>query len=195
MITGLAGMTTRNVASIYFVYVFTWPFFTRRSFQLSHQFSFTFVISFSHSLCHSLSIFFVFVASDGLSTSSSSSGSPISSQGFSALELFRKKRSQRPIFTTSHELDAMLGSGIRLGEVTEFCEFLYSGGGLVPSLSFFYFPLLLLPFCVCSLTVGVAFLFLFYSTLSNIRWSSRIWENADVYATGLQRTDSRSPFR
>jgi RAD51-like protein 2 len=41
--------------------------------------------------------------------------------GRSALDLLRSKRSRRPIFTMNEALDAMLGGGVARGEVTEFC--------------------------------------------------------------------------
>jgi len=41
--------------------------------------------------------------------------------GKSALDLLRRKRSQRPIFTLNQQLDNLLGGGVPRGEVTEFC--------------------------------------------------------------------------
>lgn len=39
----------------------------------------------------------------------------------SALELLQQEKAQRSVYTFSHQLDMLLGSGIRMGEITEFC--------------------------------------------------------------------------
>jgi len=42
-------------------------------------------------------------------------------QGKSALELLKQKQSARPVFTMCQAIDRMLGGGVAIGEVTEFC--------------------------------------------------------------------------
>eukprot|EP00457_Paulinella_chromatophora_P005295 gb/GEZN01005311.1/.p1 GENE.gb/GEZN01005311.1/~~gb/GEZN01005311.1/.p1 ORF type:complete len:375 (-),score=48.10 gb/GEZN01005311.1/:580-1704(-) len=42
-------------------------------------------------------------------------------QGMSAFELLGRKKCEPTIFTYSQQLDALLGDGVQLGEVTEFC--------------------------------------------------------------------------
>ena len=44
--------------------------------------------------------------------------------GVSAAELLQRKQSLRPIFTLSRSLDLLLGGGIQIGEITEFCTLL-----------------------------------------------------------------------
>jgi len=48
-------------------------------------------------------------------------GDAATADASSALDLLRKKRSQRPIVTMNEQLDALLGGGVAIGEVTEFC--------------------------------------------------------------------------
>jgi len=58
---------------------------------------------------------------DCMTRSVSNLSSTNSKREVSALNLWRRKARQRPIFSLCEDMDKMFGNGIRIGEVTEFC--------------------------------------------------------------------------